>query len=74
MKKCIITIYLLLAGLTISAAEYHVAKTGKDTNPGTAASPFLTIQRAADVAQPGDVITVHAGIYREERNLKDTHF
>ena len=24
-----------------------------------------TIQRAADLAQPGDVITVHAGVYRE---------
>ena len=24
-----------------------------------------TIQRAAELAQPGDVVTVHAGIYRE---------
>jgi len=28
-------------------------------------SPFLTIQAAANIAQPGDVITVHRGIYRE---------
>jgi len=45
--------------------EYHVALDGSDTNPGTRAAPLRTIQRAADLAQPGDVITVHAGVYRE---------
>ena len=29
------------------------------------AAPFRTIQHAADLAQPGDVITVHEGVYRE---------
>ena len=32
------------------------------------AAPFRTIQAAADRAQPGDVITVHEGIYRERIN------
>lgn len=45
--------------------EYHVAKTGSDGNAGTAAAPFLTISAAASVAKAGDVITVHAGMYRE---------
>ena len=31
-------------------------------------SPFKTISRAADVAQPGDFITVHEGTYRERIN------
>lgn len=53
-------------GLSGGSGEYHVAKTGNDTNPGTKALPFLTISRAAELAQPGDTITVHAGIYREE--------
>ncbi len=47
------------------AAEIHVAVNGKDSNPGTPAAPLRTIQRAADLAQPGDVVTVHAGVYRE---------
>jgi len=47
------------------AAEFHVAANGNDANPGTRKLPLRTIQRAADLAQPGDVITVHAGIYRE---------
>ncbi len=44
---------------------YHVAKTGLDTNPGTEAAPFLTIQKAADLAVAGDTVMVHAGVYRE---------
>ncbi len=50
---------------TARASEYNVSPNGSDTNPGTFASPFRTIQHAADLAQPGDVITVHAGVYRE---------
>ncbi|MDD4267633.1 MAG: right-handed parallel beta-helix repeat-containing protein [Pirellulales bacterium] len=57
---------LLLAPLAAShAAELHVATSGDDANAGTRAAPLRTIQRAADLAQPGDVITVHGGVYRE---------
>ena len=52
----------------LHAAEFHVATTGNDTQPGTKKAPFRTIQHAATVAQPGDVITVHAGVYRERIN------
>lgn len=44
---------------------YHVAKTGCDNDPGTQERPFLTIQRAADVASAGDTVIVHEGVYRE---------
>jgi alpha-N-arabinofuranosidase len=57
---------LPLAGL--HAAEWHVAVTGKDTQRGTKDDPLQTIQHAADLAQPADVITVHAGVYRERIN------
>jgi len=49
-------------------SEYHVAKTGVDENEGSLAAPLLTIQAAAELAQPGDVITVHEGTYRERIN------
>ena len=55
---------LALASL-LRATEFHVATTGNDTHAGSDTQPLRTIQRAADLAQPGDVITVHAGIYRE---------
>jgi len=51
-----------------TAAEFHVATQGSDTNPGTKKGPLRTIQRGADLAQPGDTITVHEGIYRERVN------
>ena len=50
--------------------HYHISKSGHDSNQGSFESPFLTIQRAADIAQAGDVITVHEGIYREWVNPK----
>ncbi len=58
----------LLSLPVIAATEYHVATTGDDDHAGTAAKPLQSIQAAADRAQPGDVITVHEGIYRERIN------
>jgi hypothetical protein len=52
----------------LPATEFHVATNGSDTNPGTKSSPLRKIQKAADLAQPGDVITVHEGVYRERIN------
>ncbi len=49
----------------ISAREIHVAKTGSDASSGNQLGPYLTIGKAAEVAQPGDTVTIHAGTYRE---------
>jgi alpha-N-arabinofuranosidase len=69
MKKTIVVRIGAFALITaIHATEFHVAINSKDSNPGTMAAPLRTIQHAADLAQPGDVITVHAGVYRERIN------
>lgn len=47
------------------AAEIHVAVTGDDAGDGSAGRPLKTISAAAQKAQPGDTVTVHAGVYRE---------
>jgi len=60
-----LTIFLLFPSLGY-AREYHVSTAGDDSNPGTAAKPFRTIGRAAKLAQPGDVVIVHEGVYREK--------
>lgn len=41
-----------------------------DTNPGTEEEPFRTVQRAADVAGPGDTIYVMAGEYNERVTVR----
>ena len=43
----------LLAAARAQAAEYFVAPTGSDTNPGTMAAPFATIQKGHDVRRRG---------------------
>jgi hypothetical protein len=48
------------------SAGLHVATTGSDSNPGTSALPWLTIQHALSVATAGATINVHAGTYREQ--------
>ncbi|MEX2382381.1 MAG: carbohydrate-binding protein [Opitutales bacterium] len=48
-----------------SATDYYVATTGSDSNPGTLAQPFRTIQKAATLAQSGATVYVRAGTYRE---------
>ncbi len=53
------------AGSNALARELHVAKTGSDSGPGSQAGPYLTVNKAASLAQPGDVVIVHAGTYRE---------
>ncbi|MBN1387817.1 MAG: right-handed parallel beta-helix repeat-containing protein [Bacteroidales bacterium] len=65
MKKLTLILIFLSIGLTISAKEYHVSKYGNDKNNGSVESPFLTIQAAANISRPGDIIIVHEGVYRE---------
>jgi acid phosphatase len=48
---------------TGSGVCYYVSPTGSDSNPGTSASPFLTIQHAANVVNPGDMVIVRDGTY-----------
>jgi len=66
MKQLQIILVFLIICSMVRAKEYHVAKSGNDNNKGAADAPLLTIQAAAEMAHPGDVITVHEGIYREE--------
>jgi hypothetical protein len=44
---------------------YLVAQAGSDTNTGTPDAPFRTINKAAQVASAGDVVTIRDGAYSE---------
>lgn len=56
---------LLVSSAVSTAAEIHVRSGALPEGDGTWERPYRTIMSAAAVAQPGDVITVHAGTYRE---------
>lgn len=56
-----------------SAATYHVTPTGADSNSGASPGTALrTIQKAADRAQPGDLILIHAGTYAETVTIRNS--
>jgi len=57
MRKAF-ALFVVFIGLAVFAfaAEIHVALNGRDSNPGTSVAPLRTIQRAADLAGPGNVI------------------
>src|SRR5512142_1427502 len=45
--------------------SFYVATTGKDSNPGTRAAPWRTIQHGADTARAGSTVYVRGGVYEE---------
>ncbi|HEY4184427.1 MAG TPA: right-handed parallel beta-helix repeat-containing protein [Polyangia bacterium] len=51
------------------AAEYYVAPTGSDSNPGTMAQPFASIQKGNDVAAAGDTVWLRAGTYYSTKQI-----
>jgi len=66
----------LPAALAVSAAvttgsgkSFYVAPTGSDSNPGTSAAPWLTIQHAASTVPAGSTVYVEAGTYNESINV-----
>lgn len=46
-----------------SGPVYYVAKNGSDSNAGTEAAPFLTIQKAINTVTAGGTIYIKAGTY-----------
>ncbi len=64
MRAAALVVLLLLFPALAQAADWYVSGSGKDNNTGTsAASPWRTLQKAADAAQNGDTLHVAAGSY-----------
>lgn len=66
-KKVFQLIFVLCTTIVVTAqTEYHVSVTkGNNDNKGTKEKPFKTISAAVKLVKPGDVVTVHEGVYRE---------
>jgi len=63
------TLLLLAEGMGAVYVVDNRHPNASDANPGTADRPFKTINRAAQLVQPGDTVIVKAGIYREHVRL-----
>ncbi|MEL6852923.1 MAG: right-handed parallel beta-helix repeat-containing protein, partial [Bacteroidota bacterium] len=50
---------------SVQATNYYVSPNGNDSNAGTAAQPFRTLEHGINQLAPGDSLKLMAGTYRE---------
>jgi hypothetical protein len=64
---------LTFTGISLRAAAYTVAqrdpKAGDD-GPGSAERPWRSLNKAAENAEPGDIVSIRDGVYREQVVVK----
>ena len=60
-----VSLFSMPSSASASACTYFVATNGKNSNPGTRAAPWRTIQKAANTVPPGSVVCVRGGVYNE---------
>lgn len=63
---------IIQASTTSYTADYYVATTGNDNNPGTISSPFATLDKAYSVMTAGQLCYVRGGIYNLTSTLNFT--
>ena len=60
-----LVIALFASAVTAPAASYYVSAAGSDSAPGSETQPFATVQYAVGQLNPGDILNIRAGTYRE---------
>jgi hypothetical protein len=54
------------------SSQLYVSPSGSDSNSGSQASPFATIQKAAQAAKPGTIVHVLPGVYTQPVTVKNS--
>lgn len=57
---------------TTGLKVYYVAVSGSDSNPGTQAQPWRSIQKAARTLVAGDTVYVRGGVYNESVSISNS--
>src|SRR5690242_18854209 len=67
-------VFLLLSFASRASGQvntsFYVSTSGSDSNPGTEAEPWRTVQHAADTARAGSTVNVRGGTYEELVTIK----
>ena len=66
MKQfCFVLVVLCFSTVLFPQTVYYVSPTGNDANDGSIATPWKTIQKAANTVTAGSTVNVRAGTYTE---------
>ena len=57
--------FFLTSAGAVKGTTFYVATNGSDSNPGTITQPFQTLQKGANLLNPGDILYVRGGIYQQ---------
>lgn len=64
---------LCMAEMNAGAREWFVSLHGSDANDGAVERPLATIQKACELAQAGDIVTVRGGTYFISDQVRPRH-
>jgi hypothetical protein len=64
-RRLLLTAVLGFSVGAVRSGTYWTAPDGDDTHPGTEELPWRTVQKAAQMLQPGDTVMVRDGVYEE---------
>lgn len=70
IKKLLVFLFIVTSLLSFSQTNFYVATNGNDSNDGSLANPWLTIQFGVYQLAPGDVLNIRAGVYEEKIYLE----
>ncbi len=82
-KTSLSTLLIIVTGLSLlvpcffintvaaTGTTYYVSSSGSDSNTGTLANPWRTIQKAANTVTQGDTVYIRGGTYHEKITLHD---
>ncbi|MGA8202686.1 MAG: right-handed parallel beta-helix repeat-containing protein, partial [Candidatus Sulfotelmatobacter sp.] len=67
---CFLLLVFACSAFGQANSSFYVSTTGSDSNPGTQAAPWRTVQHAADTVRAGGTVNVNGGIYEELLTVK----